>query len=254
MRKAAATDADAICVDLEDAVGEDDKEAARANAVAALAELDPARTTVRVNGLRTPHAVRDLVALTDAPMRPAAVFLPMCESAAEVAVVRGALPGITVCPLIETIVGLRAAPEIAGADGVGAVMLGGADLSADLRVALAWEPMLVARGQFVMACAGARVPAIDVPFIDLEDADGLAEEARCARAMGFAGKAAIHPNQLAPIHAGFRPTDDERAEAEEALAVYAEHGGQAIRHRGRMLEVPLVRRYRQILGRETADA
>lgn len=252
--KAAATNADAICIDLEDAVGEGDKDAARANAVAALDRLNLARVTIRVNGLRTVHAVRDLVALADSARRPVAVFLPMCESAAEVAVVRGALPGIAVCPLVETIVGLRAAPEIAGAQGVGAVMLGGADLSADLGVALEWEPMLVARGQFVMACAGAGVPAIDVPFIDLEDADGLAEESRRAKAMGFTGKAAIHPNQLSPIHAGFRPTKAERTEAAEALAVYAAEGGQAIRHNGRMLEAPIVRRYRQILGEEIADA
>lgn len=252
--KALVTDADAVCIDLEDAVGEDDKAAARGHAVDALGSSDLARTAIRINGLRTPHAVRDLVALADAARHPAAVFLPMCESAAEVAVVRGALPGVTVCPLVETIVGLRAAAAIAGAHGVGAVMLGGADLSADLGVALAWEPMLVARGQFVMACAEAQVPAIDVPFIDLEDADGLAEEARRAKAIGFAGKAAIHPNQLAPIHAGFRPTDGERAEAEEALAVFAAHGGRAIRHNGRMLEAPIVRRYQQILGRETANA
>lgn len=131
-------------------------------------------------------------------------------------------------------------------------MLGGADLSAELGVKLEWEPMLVARGQFVMACAGAGVPAIDAPFLSLEDPDGLAEESRRARAMGFAGKAAIHPNQLAPIHSGFRPSDAERAEAEEALAAYATAGG-AIRHKGRMLEAPIVRRYRQLLGQERAD-
>ena len=252
--KAAATDADAICIDLEDAVGEADKDMARSAAVEALGSLELGRTTVRINGLRTRHAARDLVALADAQARPAAVFLPMCESTTEVAIVRGALPDMTVCPLVETVAGLRAAPAIAAADGVGAVMLGGADLSAQLGVRLEWEPMLVARGTFVMACAEAGVPAIDVPFIDLEDTAGLEAESRRARAMGFAGKAAIHPNQLAPIHSGFRPTDAERAEAEEALAAYEAGGGRAIRHAGRMLEAPIVRRYQQLLGRETANA
>ena len=251
--KALATDADMVCIDLEDAVGEGDKDVARHHATAALASGDLSRTAIRVNGLRTPHAVRDLVALADADRRPTAVFLPMCESAAEVAAVRGALPGMTVCPLVETIAGLHAAPTIAAAEGVGAVMLGGADLSADLGVDLKWEPMLVARGQFVIACAGAGVPAIDAPFIDLEDQAGLEEEARRAGAMGFAGKAAVHPNQLPPIHAGLRPSDELRAEAAEALAVYAANGGRAIRHRGRMLEAPIVRRYRRILGPDTPD-
>ena len=235
-------------------MGEAHKDAARAHAVAALATGELGRTTVRINALGTTHAVRDLVALADAARHPAAVFLPMCESAAEVAVVRGALPGVTVCPLVETVRGLRRALEIASADGVGAVMLGGADLSADLGVELAWEPMLVARGQFVMACAEARVPAIDVPFVDLDDLSALDGESRRAQALGFAGKAAIHPRQLAAIHAAFDPGDALRAEAEEALAVFAENGGRAIRHRGRMLEAPIVRRYRQILGLETANA
>ncbi len=252
--KAAASDADAVCIDLEDAVGEGDKDAARANAMAALATLDRPRLALRINGLRSPHAARDLVALADAPRRPAAVFVPMCESAAEAAVVRGALPGVTVCPLIETVAGLTAAHAIAAADGVGAVMLGGADLSAQLGVELAWEPLLVARAQVVIACAGAGVPAIDAPFLSLTEPERLAEESRRARALGFAGKAAIHPDQLAPIHAGFRPSEAELARATEALAAYDATGGEAMRHAGRMLEAPIVRRYRRLLGRETGDA
>ena len=248
--KAAASAADAVCIDLEDAVGERDKDVARSHAVAALATLDRPQLALRINGLRTPHAARDLVALADGPRRPAAIFLPMCESAAEVAVVRGALPGVTVCPLIETVAGLAVAHAIAAAEGVGAVMLGAADLSAQLGVELAWEPMLVARGQVVIACAGAGVPAIDGPFLSLTEPERLAEESRRARALGFTGKAAIHPDQIAPIQTAFCPSQAELTEATEALAAYDATGGEAMRHAGRMLEAPIVARYRRLLGRD----
>lgn len=80
-------------------------------------------------------------------------------------------------------------------------------------MALAWEPLVTARSLLVMAAAEARVPAIDVPFIGLDDSDGLAEEACRARQLGFAAKAAIHPAQLPAIHQAFQPTDAEVAEA-----------------------------------------
>jgi len=108
---------------------------------------------------------------------------------------------------------------------------------------------LLARQQFVLACAEARKPAIDVPFIRLDDAAGLAEECARARAIGFAAKAAIHPAQLAAIAAAFIPNEAEVAEAREALAAYEAGGGQAIRFRGRMLEAPFIIRYRAIIAR-----
>ena len=105
-----------------------------------------------------------------------------------------------------------------------------------------------------MAAAGARVPAIDVPFIRLEDEAGLADECRRARSIGFKAKAAIHPAQLAAIKAAFIPTDAEVTEAREALAAYEAGGGQAIRFRGRMLEAPFIIRYRAIIARHEEQA
>jgi citrate lyase subunit beta/citryl-CoA lyase/(S)-citramalyl-CoA lyase len=128
-------------------------------------------------------------------------------------------------------------------------MFGGGDFSGELGVELAWEPLLAARQQLVLACAEARKPAIDVPFVKLEDEAGLAEEAARARAIGFAAKAAIHPAQLAAIHAVFLPSAAEVDEAREALAAYEAGGGRAIRFRGRMLEAPFIIRYRALLAR-----
>ncbi len=252
--KALASDADIVCIDLEDAVPPEGKDAAR---VAAVAAIGP-RTAIRINAVTTRAGLADLLALAAAPALPPLVLVPMVESVGELAVVRGALgDGAMLVPLIETPRGLRHGTEIAAAPGVAAMMFGGGDMAGELGTALAWAPLLYARHALVMACAEAGIPAIDVPWIALDDADGLAEEARRAHAIGFQAKAAIHPAQLGAIHAAMRPSDTLVAEARAALAAHAAGGGGAIRHNGRMLEAPVVRRYARIVaaaGEETADA
>jgi (S)-citramalyl-CoA lyase len=255
--KALASGADLICIDLEDAVAAGDKDAARLTVVEALAQLDLARAAVRINGLATPDGLRDLLALRDATYAPACLLVPMAASPCHVEIARSVLgrPEVGIVPLIETIAGLRAAADIASSPGVAAMMFGGGDLSAELGVALAWEPLLAARGQFVLACAGRGIGLIDVPFVALDDLLGLEREATKARALGFTAKAAIHPDQLPAIRRAFAPSREEVAEAREALAAFRAGGGQAVRYRGRLLEAPLVRRYEAMLQQgEAANA
>lgn len=246
--KALASGADCVCIDLEDAVPPDQKDEARAAAIAAVPG-DP-RLAIRINGVATRAGLTDLLALAAAPARPAILFIPMVEAAAEIAIVRAVLadPAIAFVPLVETVAGLNNAGAIAAEAGVTALMLGGADFSAQLGVTLAWEPLLAARGQLVMACAGAGKRAIDVPYIILDDTEGLIAETRRAKALGFAAKAAIHPAQVGPIHDVMRPTPEEIAEAEEAEMAFAEAGGAAVRFKGKMLEAPVMARYRQVLA------
>lgn len=245
--KALSSGADCVCIDLEDSVPPAGKDAARG---AALAALGPPRLALRINGLTTREGLKDLLVLADAGVRPAALFLPKVESPVEIAQVRSILgadaPGIV--PLIETVKGLEAAAAIAREPGVVMVMFGGGDLSAELGVDLAWMPLLHARSQLVQACAGAGVPALDVPFIAIGDETGLEAECRLARQLGFAAKAAIHPAQVATIHAVFRPGPAEIAEAEAAEAAFAAAGGAAVSFNGKMLEAPVMRRYRQVLA------
>lgn len=241
-QSALASGADAVCIDLEDAVPADDKASARAAAIAALG--DP-RLAIRINGLTTRAAADDLAALFAAPVRPPLLLVPKVESADELT--PAATLGIPLVPLIETPKGLRAAHEIGAAPGVAAMMFGGGDLSAELGVELDWEPLRVARGLFILACAEAGVPAIDVPYIRLDQPDDLIEETRRAKAFGFAAKAAIHPNQIAAIHQVMRPSAEEIAEAEEAAAAFDAAGGAAVRFKGKMLEAPVMRRYWRIL-------
>lgn len=247
--KALASGADLICIDLEDSVPVGMKDRARGDVMAALAELDPARTAVRTNGLRTADGLADLLALRACEHTAALIFLPMVVSPVEVEIARHVLgdKATGFVPLIESVSGLENALAIASEPGVAAVMFGGGDFSSELGVKLDWEPLLAARSHLVMACAAAKVRCVDVPYIDLDNPDGLAKEAARVRALGFHAKAAIHPNQIDAIRAAFLPTQMQLAEAREAIAAFEQAGCAAIRHKGQMLEAPVVQRYRLML-------
>jgi citrate lyase beta subunit len=254
--KALSSGADVACIDLEDAVAPDSKAPARSAAIAAIASGD-VRLALRINALNTAEGLQDLLALKEIQRRPALLFLPMVESARDIAIISSIL-GIgspLLVPLVETATALRAAHEIATAPGVAAMMFGGGDLSSQLGVELSWEPLAVARAQFVLACAGAGIGLIDVPFTHLDDTAGLEEETARAKALGFNAKAAIHPKQVATINRVLRPSTEEIAEARAALQAYRAAGGKAIRYQGRMLEAPLIRRFEAVLAnQEKLDA
>lgn len=252
--KALAAGAGLTVIDLEDSVPAEEKASARAAALAAIAR--PGGLALRINGLVTAAGIADLTALERAEALPPALLLPMVEDARDVEIVAGVFGARcpALIPLIETPRALRRALAIARAPAVAAVMFGGGDFSAEIGVALAWEPLLVARQQLVLACAEAGVPAIDVPFVRLDDESGLAEECARAAAIGLAAKAAIHPAQIGAIEAAFAPSPAQVNEAAEALRAFDANGGRAIRHDGRMLEAPLVRQYRAILARAKDDA
>ena len=248
VEKALASDADIVCIDLEDSVPASGKAEARASSLEMLARLGPERLSLRINSLDTLDGLRDLVHLADSATLPCAIFVPMVESAAAPLQLRKVL-GLRcppIIPLIETVQGLRAADSIAADPGVAAMMFGGGDFSAQLGVKLEWAPLLAARSAFVMSCASAQIPAIDVPFIHLNDEEGLRQECLAARSLGFRIKAAIHPCQIATIVDTMQPSTEEVTEALEAIAAFDAAGGKAISFRGRMLEAPVMHRYRQI--------
>ncbi|MFN3989486.1 MAG: HpcH/HpaI aldolase/citrate lyase family protein [Erythrobacter sp.] len=248
--KAKAGGADLTVIDLEDAVAAADKQAARDAALSQIAQ-DRAGWAIRINGVATAAGIGDLAALIAAEALPETLLVPMVENAAQLDVIAGALGDLcpALVPLIETPRGLRHALEIAHHPRTAAIMFGGGDFSGELGVALAWEPLLAARQQLILACAEAKKPAIDVPFIALDDEAGLAEESARARAVGFAGKAAIHPRQVPAIRAAFAPSAAQVEEARAALQAYAEGGERAIRFKGRMLEAPIIKHYRALIAR-----
>src|SRR5262249_40731516 len=174
-------------------------------------------------------------------------------SPGEVDVVDGVLAtsdgGPTVVTLIETARGLSAAEAVAAHPRVTALALGGADLAADLGAELAWEPMLWARSHLVAAAAAARAAVVEVPYLHIEDGTGLTREAEAARRLGFTGKLAIHPKQIAAINAAFAPSAEEIARARRIVdAAAAARGGVCLLD-GRMIDAPVVTAARATLAR-----
>jgi (S)-citramalyl-CoA lyase len=244
--KALASGADIVTIDLEDAVGPADKETAR---TAALAALGNPRLGLRINGLRTHDGLADLLAIAATPVPPAYVMVPMVEAVAEVEIVAAILgPDIPLLPLIETVRGLRIADAVAASPGIGGVMFGGADFAGELGVSMSWDALYAARAQIVTACAAAKVPSIDVPWLDFDNLDGLAVEVARVKSMGFTAKSVVHPKHVAVVHAAMRPTAEQIAEAREAEIAYHAGGEAAVRFNGTMLEAPVMARYRKILA------
>jgi citrate lyase subunit beta/citryl-CoA lyase len=252
--KAAASGADVVIVDLEDAVVPAHKAVARENAVRWLATARPDSVEVRVNALNSPWAADDLAALTDVPAL-RGVRLPKVESPDDVraALTLLAASDCAVTCLIETARGVEAAFEIASVPRVGAIGLGEADLAGDLGVrdedALQW-----ARSRVVIAAraAGLAAPAMSV-FPHVDDLDGLAASSRAGRRLGFVGRAAIHPRQVAVIAAAFRPSPEEIADARavvEAFARASDAGsGVLVLDDGRMIDPAMVVQARAVLDR-----
>ncbi len=249
--KALSSGADIVVIDLEDAVGPADKNTARA---AALAGMGDPRLGLRINGVRTRHGLADLLAIGDAAVKPPFVMVPMVESSTELEIVRATLGDMPLLPLIETVRGLRQADAIARAPGVAGIMLGGADLAGELGVEMSWDALYAARSAIVMACAAARIASVDVPYLDLDCLEGLAADVARVKAMGFTAKSVVHPKHVPVVHQVMRPTAGEIAEAREAETAYAAAGQSAVRWNGRMLEAPVMARYRRILDLENLHA
>ena len=257
--KAAATGADALILDLEDAVAAPAKDDARGTVVAHFrgdfrAGLAPHQLKgLRVNNIHTPAGVRDLDALVSSGVAPDFVLLPKVESAFEVRLyarhLEGGQAGIAFGCLIESARGLEAAMEIAQADRrVRILAFGGVDLAADLRAELAWEPLLYGRSRLVQAAASAGLGLLDVPHLALDDEAALAAECARVKALGFTSKLAIHPKQVAPILAAFTPTAAEIDRAARMVAALEQAGGNAVEFEGKMLEGPVVKAAQRVLA------
>ncbi len=239
--KAGASGADVVCIDLEDAVPPGERVAARASVIDFLrAQPSGHHYGVRINRLPSSDALRDALCLHEAQAAPAFVMLAKAESAEQLALLTAWLPGTPLIALIESARGLAAAPAIASASGqVHALMFGGADFAAELGAELAWEAMLHARSSLAAAAASAHLACLDVPWLDVADAEGAEVETRRVAALGFTGKALIHPAQVAPVHAGLMPSAEALARARRVVAASGENDA-AVLVDGRLVDRPVV--------------
>jgi citrate lyase subunit beta/citryl-CoA lyase/(S)-citramalyl-CoA lyase len=246
--KTLSSGADAVCLDLEDAVPLDQKAASRAPALRWLTAFTAGAPWrgIRINALRTMQGLADLAAVCEACPKAGFILLPKVDAAADVQIAAEALAGVG-CPvklgvLIESAAGLERAAEIARAsDSVAFLLFGGVDLSAELGVDGSEASLAYARGRVVHAGRAAGVPVIDVPALGFRDLEAVKQSAATAKRHGFSGKAAIHPSNVATINAAFSPTQDEIDEAKEILALFeAAPNGLVVRD-GKLIERPVIR-------------
>jgi len=252
--KAMAAGADLVCIDLEDAVHPDRKAEARSQVLGwlkgASRPADACGVALRINGLRTLEGIRDVLALVESGVAVDWLLLPKTEHATDVQAIEswcGAQVG-AITALVETPLGIENLASIARAGGkLSALMLGGADLSAELDAQFNWEGLLSARGRLVNAAKSAGLQAWDVPNVDLSSDEGLATETRKALALGFGCKTAIHPQQIKTIHAAFTPTEAEIEWATVLLQAVPEgQGSGAFLFQGKMVDAPLLKKARRI--------
>lgn len=256
--------ADAIIIDLEDAVAPDQKDAARDLVAQALKTLDfgTRQLLVRINALDTPYWREDVATVVKAGAR---ILMPAKVSGAEyiqtldeelsrVEEAQGLEQGsVRILALIETAQGIEEAPAIAKASSrlIG-LFLGAEDLSADLGAERTKEgkEIFYARSRIVASAKAAGILAIDTPFTDVHDQEGLVADTRLARNMGFTGKASISPHHLKTINQVFAPTPEAILYAQEVMAVIEEgkrQGKGAVSLHGKMVDPPIVARAQKVL-------
>ena len=245
----------AVILDLEDAVAPAEKGAARASVLPALRHRPSPSplVLVRVNGLGTPWADEDLAAAEES--RADGIVVPKSDEAALAALRPDGPPAVAI---IETAAGLRSVHEVAGHPRVRALLLGGADLAAELN--LEYRPdgqeILFARSQLVVASAAAGLrPPVDVVHLDIRAEESLRAEALLARSLGMGAKACIHPGQVPIVNDVFSPNEQDVESAHEVVTAFAAavaDGNGVTVVNGKMIDTPLVRKAERILSLASA--
>ncbi|GAA5030184.1 HpcH/HpaI aldolase/citrate lyase family protein [Microbacterium fluvii] len=243
--------ADAVILDLEDAVAGEAKAAARGALIDS--HLDPDRVIVRVNPLGSAEFVSDLATLSQTDYR--TIMLAKAESPKRISRLD---PRFAVVALLETARGVVHAERIAEQHNVVALMWGAEDLVASLGGTSSRRPSgryrdvaRHARARVLLAAGAEGKAAIDAVHLDIDDLRGLRQEARDAAASGFAATACIHPGQVEVIRGAYRPGAAQVRAAEALLAAAAAHADGVFVHDGRMIDEPVLRHARETVARAT---
>ena len=249
--KAVKSGADTIIIDLEDAVLPAEKASARSDALDWLSRRpEGVRAAVRINSPRSFEGCADIAALAEGGANPTFVMVPKTETGVDMEIVSEALSDTRLVAVIESGRGLSNAMEIAAASPLG-VLFGGADYSAGLGADLSSsQAMLYARSKISNACGAAGVPAYDVPFLDVSDEVGLVTSTQAVKALGYSGRACIHPKQIDPVNSVFAPDESEVAEARAIVAAFEASAGGAVLHKGKLVDRPVVLAAQRILSRD----
>ena len=247
--KALASGADIVCVELEDGIAPKDKPQARAHALALFEERqadDGVERIVRINSMRERAGIEDVNAILGTATPPPALMMPKVRTPDEVVMLDQLLgeagQATRLHVIIETNEGLEAVFEIARcSDRIDAMFFGGVDMAAELRCVNSYEGLYHARARVVHASAAAGLDVIDVPFLDLDDPEGMRVEAEKVRDMGFAGKGSVHPRQIAALNEVFTPSPDKIARARRVITEFEAADTGLVVIDGKLIEKPVLR-------------
>ena len=247
--KALASGADMVCIELEDGIAIKDKDEARKNTINALKTLEvknDVELVVRVNCQRTKPGLLDFEALISSKLRVKALMLPKVKTPDEITFIDDLL---TDCNLdtdlhviMETNEALENIYDIAHASKrIVALYFGGVDMAAELRVPNSYENLVYARSKLVHAGASVGVDVVDVPYLDLEDMNGMKKEAELVRNLGFTGKGSIHPKQINILNEVFTPSNDEITKAKKIIDQFNASDTGLVVIDGKLIEKPVLR-------------
>ena len=247
--KAIASGTDMVCIELEDGIAIKDKDQARKNTFKALETLEVksgVELVVRVNCQRTKFGLMDLEAVVSSKTNVKAIMLPKVKTPDEIIFIDDML---TDCGLntdlhviMETNEALESIYDIAHASKrIVALYFGGVDMAAELRVPNEYKNLIYARSRLVHAGASVGVDVIDVPYLDLEDMDGMKKEAELVRDLGFTGKGSIHPKQINMLNEIFTPSKEEIIKAKRIVDQFNESDTGLVVIDGKLIEKPVLR-------------
>ena len=254
--KALASGADMVCIELEDGIAPKDKEKARIKALK-LFEVaqadDGVERIVRINSMRERFGIEDVLAILATDTPPPSLMMPKVQSPDEIIMLdqllteRGHKTRLHV--IIETNAGLEAAYEIANSSSrIEAMFFGGVDMAAELRCENNWQQLIYARSRVVHAAASAGLDVIDVPYLNLQDLDGMCDEAKKAKDLGFAGKGSVHPKQIAALNDIFTPSKDNISRARRVIKTFEDADTGLVVIDGKLIEKPVMREMYRIVA------
>ena len=247
--KAISSGSDMVCIELEDGIAIKDKDEARKNTFKALETLEVksgVELVVRLNCQRTKFGLMDLEAIVSSKTNVKAIMLPKVKTPDEITFIDDML---TDCGLdtdlhviMETNEALESIYDIAHASKrIVALYFGGVDMAAELRVPNEYKNLIYARSRLVHAGASVGVDVIDVPYLDLEDMDGMKKEAELVRDLGFTGKGSIHPKQINMLNKIFTPSKEEIIKAKKIVDQFNESDTGLVVIDGKLIEKPVLR-------------
>ena len=254
--KALASGADMVCIELEDGIAPKDKEKARIKALK-LFEVaqadDGVERIVRINSMRERFGIEDVLAILATDTPPPSLMMPKVQSPDEIIMLdqllteRGHKTRLHV--IIDTNAGLEAAYEIANCSSrIEAMFFGGVDMAAELRCENNWQQLIYARSRVVHAAASAGLDVIDVPYLNLQDLDGMCDEAKKAKDLGFAGKGSVHPKQIAALNDIFTPSKDNITRARRVIKTFEDADTGLVVIDGKLIEKPVMREMYRIVA------